>query len=762
MQTIKITHMKLIDCRKPAILLLVVFLISCGEQTKKGNTVVNSKGVYADSEFEQEYHEAYTVGKSNEDNDVRSITVDDGSNIWVATASGVFIKDKGAKEWYPAVGKNDIGPSYSVERDSDGNIWMGTWNGVYRFSGDKTVKVEGVKPPISKICTSKEGIYALGPYGIWFYKNDEWIKKEFSIARSIRDAITDGRGGLWVATDVGVYHCNGNSATLYQDQSKLISCYTSGLSFCRNNNLWVGGLGGVSVLKKGEKIKEFRPEDGIPSVHVNCVSKSPGKDMWVGTDIGVVRYYKDGTHSLRFSRRWLINNKVRDIAFDKNGNAWLATAGGVSAIMKKKITLEEKANYFHDMLMRRHIREPYIVGRIHLPVAGDTSTWEYMDSDNDGLRVAELLVVESLKYAVTKDDEARKNARKGFDMLKMLQEITGTDGFFARTIIPAEWTEMKHPNHHYTEKEAAEMKVNRPRFKNIKERWHLSKDGKWRWKGDTSSDEWCGHMFGYYFYYEYAANEKEKELVREHVSKIVDYVIKHNYNFIDVDGEPTHWGVWSPDKLNRDQNWRPEKGINSLEMLAFLKFTYYITQNEKYQKEYLRLINEEGYLDNIELMHHQNPAWITYIDANLSSRVYPLLLKCETDPKLLKVYEEHMDTWFHSFRKADEFATYNMLYNYCRNNTDELATSIEYLKDMPIQQVPWNIDHTIREDVKIVRKPVLEMLQIEEVPPVSLRARYRTTPSAVSGRFGTGHEERKPVYSWLVPYWLGRYIGAIK
>jgi hypothetical protein len=372
------------------------------------------------------------------------------------------------------------------------------------------------------------------------------------------------------------------------------------------------------------------------------------------------------------------------------------------------------------------------------------------------------LVVESLKYAVTKDEEARQNARKGFDMLKMLQEITETDGFFARTIIPAEWTEMKHPNKVLTEHEIAEMKVNRPRFKNIKERWHLSKDGKWRWKGDTSSDEWCGHMFGYYFYYEYAANEKEKELVREHVSKIVDYVIKHNYNFIDVDGEPTHWGIWSPDKLNRDPNWRPEKGINSLEMLAFLKFTYYITQNEKYQKEYLRLINEEGYLDNIELMHHQNPAWITYIDANLSSRVYPLLLKCETDPELLKVYEEHMDTWFHSFRKADEFATYNMLYNYCCNNTDELATSIEYLKDMPIQQIPWDINHTIREDVKLVRKPILEKVQIEKVPPVSLRARYRTTPFEVSGRFGTGHEERKPVYSWLIPYWLGRYNGSIQ
>ena len=57
--------------------------------------------------------------------------------------------------------------------------------------------------------------------------------------------------------------------------------------------------------------------------------------MWVGTDVGVVRFAKDGTHSLRFSRRWLTNDKVNALAFDPDGNAWVATADGVSEIKRE-------------------------------------------------------------------------------------------------------------------------------------------------------------------------------------------------------------------------------------------------------------------------------------------------------------------------------------------------------------------------------------------------------------------------------------------
>ena len=61
--------------------------------------------------------------------------------------------------------------------------------------------------------------------------------------------------------------------------------------------------------------------------------------MWVGTRQGIVRYKPDGSHSLLFSRRWLINDDVRAINFDAEGNAWVATAGGVSVIKRRKMTL---------------------------------------------------------------------------------------------------------------------------------------------------------------------------------------------------------------------------------------------------------------------------------------------------------------------------------------------------------------------------------------------------------------------------------------
>ena len=84
--------------------------------------------------------------------------------------------------------------------------------------------------------------------------------------------------------------------------------------------------------------------------------------------------------------------------------------------------------------------------------------------------------------------------------------------------------------------------------------------------------------------------------------------MSNNYNFIDVDGSHTRWGVWSPDQINRDPEWASEKSINSFELLAFLKFTYGITHDKKYQNEYLRLINKEGYLHNIASLNHTNPA----------------------------------------------------------------------------------------------------------------------------------------------------------
>lgn len=692
---------------------------------------------------------------------IRSICIDSTGNAWIATPQGIFMKPFTERRWKYVGGDALTAPAFRVITDSYGCVWAGTWNGLFKLTGPgKAEKIPTVEGPVSTIAATAGTTYALGPKGFWIIGKDQVHRVEANVPRSLRDALPDGKGGLWLASDVGLYRWKKDEMFHYYELSDLVSGYAKSLAFDLDKKLWVGGLGGVTIRGTHGKERELRPADGIPSAHVNTVRLAPDSVMWVGTHTGIVRYAPNGTSSLRFSRRWLLHNQVNDITFDKEGNAWIATEGGVSVIRRRTMDLAGKSGFFYDNLMRRHIRAPWIAGQAHLPVAGDTTVFRPEDDDNDGEYTGNYLAMESFRYAATGDPGAKENAKKAFQFLKMLREITGHEGFFARTIIPSDWTEMHDENRTYTETEIAERLVEEPRFKPVEKRWHLSSDGKWRWKGDTSSDEMCGHMFAYYFYYTLAAGEAEKKEIAAHIAAIVDYLIKHDYNLADVDGKPTRWSVWSPEQLNRDPEWLPDRNQNSMEMLAFLKLAYHVTGNEKYQGEYLRLIEEAHYLDNMKQVTKQNPAWFIYFDVVLQAYLYPILLGAEKDEKLLRFYRQHMDEWF-ELRRADHNPLINFLYNYCRQNHEELKNSVAFLRDTPLDLVDWPIDHGIREDVHVVRTPVMEELQVSALPPAGIRmtVRWDKNPWTLAG--GNPHVEREPVF-WLLPYWMGRHMKLIE
>ena len=179
--------------------------------------------------------------------------------------------------------------------------------------------------------------------------------KQATQLRDPRDVSYAATGLLWIATDVGLYRLSSGRATHYADTARIITAYVRGVATDHAGNVWAGGLGGVAILDTAaSRIRTLSPVNGIPSYEVRCVVRSPDEVMWVGTDVGVVRYDKTGAHSLRFSRRWLLNDKVNDITFDSHGDAWIATDGGVSVIRKKKMTLASKSNYFYDVLMKAH------------------------------------------------------------------------------------------------------------------------------------------------------------------------------------------------------------------------------------------------------------------------------------------------------------------------------------------------------------------------------------------------------------------------
>jgi hypothetical protein len=720
--------------------------------------VILNDSVDVDEPFIQEIHKAYKVGENSADNEIRDIALDRNSNVWVVTRGGVFYKTADSEKWNPVILGTDRGPAYSVDVAPDGAVLLATWNGVYSWADGSLFKIKGAVPPISVVCAKGNLTFALGPNGIWQLKNGVFEKQPYEVARSVRDAIIHENGTLWVATDVGLYACRNGEAQLFQDS--LISCYAKAVSFAPNNKIWVGVMGGVSIRNNTKLEKNLTSNKGIPSIYVNSISLSPDSTMWVGTDVGVVRYAIDGKHSLRFSKRWLTDNKVNDVAFDKDGNAWIATANGVSVIKRTKMTLAEKEAYFYSELMKKHIREPWICGVLRLETPGDTSTWRNTDDDNDGEYTGGYLAMESFRYAVTKNEDALIKARKAFDFLSYLYEVTGTDGLFARTIVPSDWKQVNDSNRTYTEHQLADALVADPRYKPVEKRWHLSSDKKWLWKGDTSSDEMAGHFMAYFFFYEFAANEQDKIAIRNHVSKLMGALIKNNFNLIDVDGAHTRWGVWSPEQLNRDPDWASEKSLNSFELLAFLKFAAAVTGEEKFHTEYRRLIDKEGYLENASKLNNKNPAWKIYFDLTMEGYLFPILLKYEKDPELKIFYEKLADEWIQKQTEGENLIN-NLTYALATGKKVNVPQTIDFLKDTPLDLVDWTIDHTLREDVQIVREPILEEIQISELPPASIRATVRWDKNPWSAVQGDPLQVREPVF-WLWPYWMARYVGIIK
>lgn len=739
-----------------------IFLLavgSCKIQPKQPKTNQHDL-VYHDEPFIQETHDGIIVSQNPSDNEVRSIAVDGESTVWIATTSGIFKKADGSRNWEPVITGEDRGPAYAVLVQENGSVLMGTWNGVYSFSNGKLTKNTGPKPPVSVICSAGDETYALGPNGIWRQKNDSWEEQPYKIARSVRDAATDGKGKLWVATDAGLYLCSEGKLALYQDTAEMISAYARAIGFADNGDCWVGNMGGVSVRNNEKLIKKITPQEGLSSIFVNCITPSADGKMWVGTDVGVVRFDKDYKPSLLFSRRWLMNDKVNSIAFDKAGNAWVATDGGVSCIRQNRMSLADKEKNLYGQLMYRHIREPWTCSSVRLEVAGDTASWKPEDDDNDGEYTGGYLAMESFRYAVTKSEDAHQKARKAFEFLRKLHTITGTQGFFARSIVPPSWTKVHDANRTYSERELAEELVKDPRYKPVEERWRLSADGKWLWKGDTSSDEMDGHFMAYFYFYEYAANDEEKQMVRDHVKKLTDELIRNNFNLIDIDGTHSRWGVWSPEQLNGDPDWASERSLNSFELLAYLKLAYGITGDETYQKEYLKLINEHGYLENAKGINSKNPAWQIYFDLTMEGYLFPILFRYEKDPQILSVYKDMLEKWM-AHQKAGENLINNMAYTLCTGKKINVEQTIGFLKDTPLDLVDWTFDHTKREDVKVVRTPILEEIQIDKLPPPSIRATVRWDKNPWSAVNGNPNSMREPVF-WLWPYWEARYLGIIE
>jgi len=609
----------------------------------------------------------------------------------------------------------------------------------------------------------------------------------------VHQIAVDPEGRLWIASSIGLYQQTDTgwaAVRAHDDEGRSWGgAEVLGVTFDSRQRLWFATRAGVGC-RETQGWRFYEGKDGLPWNDFTGLGAGADGAVWFATRLGVARFDAEGWH-YRQGPRWLPHDDVRSVIVDSRGVAWLATAQGVGRIAREPMTLAQKAAYYESEIERFIKRTPFgFVAEAALRRPGDRTSADPQDSDNDGLWTAMYGAGQCFAYAATGDAHAQDQARQVFEALRFLQKVTQggshspPQGYVARTIRPVEWPD---PNVGRLEHDRAAQQNDRL-WKIYEPRWPLSADGRWFWKSDTSSDELDGHYFFYPLYYDLCAKSpEEQERVREVVRDLTDHLLEHDYTLVDHDGQRTRWAVFGPSALNRDADWWPERGLNSLSMLSYLAVAAHVTGDPKYLAASRDLVDLHGYAQNAMFPKtQQGPGSGNQSDDEMAFMCYYTLLRYSPDEAL-----KAQIRWSFFRYWANEAAEMNPFFNFAYAAHNLGATgdnpwgtfpldpwdgwfedAIATLRGFPLDRLNWSHRNAHRLDIVFLQPPAMRDLYDPEpgqrghrvngkVLPVENRHfnHWNTDPWRLD--YGGQGQELAAGTVYLLPYYMGLYHGFI-
>lgn len=724
-----------------------------------------------DAVYPQKHVAKVTLPGDRHAGDVRSLALGSDGLLYVASVRGVFtvrqrfVADKPQRElmpeWAPParVDRIDLNDAAlrdvkEVRADAQGRIWVAALNGVALCSGNSVhVVIEDTVPArlgavMSTLPVGDALWVAMSHGGVGWLPGAAAADPQ--ALPSLGDLVmldeADLPGFAWrldPGPDGTVWVCGSEGVARFTAGGE---CIARGLEAFQVRRAWTNSHAtyfathaGVAILGPGES-PAFLNEPPVPVEDVHDLLVASGGSLWGATSHGVWRQHPGGHTSYYAGQRWLPHDWARALVETADGTVWVGTANGLAHLADLPTTLEEKAARFEARIRARHWRLKGYVTTSRLNVPGDLSSNEPRPSDNDGLWTALYLAAHAYRYAATGSQDALQQAKAAYAAIEWLEEVTTIPGFPTKAVLPPgdpETQESRMP-------------------------WYPSADDQWAWKGDCSSDEIAGHFYGYSIYYDLVADAADQARVRALVERIMDHILTQGLYMVGMDGKPTRWCVWAPEKLNEDRMWWGDRGLNSLEILSHLRTVHHITGNPRYLAEYHRLIHEHGYAENVRRQKVDIPSHVNHSDDELAFVSYYPLLKYEDDPSLRAIYLDSLEhAW--QIERPERNPWWNLIYGVLTGEACELEAAVRTLREIPLDLITWDVQNSHRRDVqtdrladRFGRLQSTTVLPYDELPA----HKWNFNPYQLDG--GNGGRSEEDGTHLILPYWMARYYGFLK
>jgi len=514
-----------------------------------------------------------------------------------------------------------------------------------------------------------------------------------------------------------------------------------------SNKLIAGTSDGYMEFDTKTKKQEGDIHKRLPCNELTTVSEING-NVWFGSTRGAMMLRDDGKFNYYASERWIPSDTVIHIAEGPGSSVLILTNRGLAKICFEKMTLYDKACFYQKQVRERHIRNGFnaTLSGMH---NGDVTAGSLEDSDNDGLWTSMYLAAETFRYNVTGSEEALQNIIESLEAMERLYTINPVAGFPSRSF-------------------------ERRGYKYDDEPWRRADDPEWDWKSTTSSDEAIGHIFAFGVIAELVSESGIRDKAIELIDTLMSHIVKNDFYLVDWDGKPTRWGRWNPDYVNAFPEMVGDRKLNSSNIIGMLQTAYHFTKKEKYREAAFFLMKEHGYLNNLirpikeigfapgaagELSRLLSEEWNHSDDEMYYCGYWGLYRYAFNDTLKAKYRNAILDHW--EAERPEKEGLWNIMTALTGEKDTDLDEAIWYLQEYPLDMVEWDLKNSHRKDIEKIEPNFRGQTISEILPPDELViSRHNANRFDLDGGNG-GRSELSAGDIWLLPYWMGRYLGVI-
>lgn len=597
------------------------------------------------------------------------------------------------------------------------------------------------------------------------YLRDSTVAWTGDAGGEVKDILFDQQREIfWILTAKGI--------STYSRKDKILqNVFVSSDARCfalraNGSELIIGTGNGYFRLDPGTKKQIGTAVTKLPWTDITTVAEIDG-NLWFGSTRGAFMESADGKYNYYASKRWLPDDYVIDMTAGPGNSVLVLTEKGLAKICFERMTLYEKAMFYEKQVRERHIRYGFNCDVVKL-ASGDISTAASAPHDSDNLWTAMYLASQLFRYNVTHEEEAKQNCIEAFEAMERLHTIHRVPGFFGRSF-------ERHGTVPFKTEYRANLKDYWYPGYETSVSWYQSPNPEWDWRGASSSDQTVGQFFALVLLAEYMDDPSIKKRATNLMDALMSHILNHNLRLVDDNGKATLWGIWHPEYVNRFPEMVSDRKLYSSNIISFLQASYHFTGKEQYRQKALELMADHGYLKNLtrpisELGTAPETAdpWSRMLsegwnhsDDEMYFLAYWGLYPYAFNDSLKQQYKEAIrDHW--QYERPEKDPLWNFCYAMTGATEFDLNESIWSLQEFPLDMIEWNIHNSHRADLSYVMPNFRGETTLSVLPPDERPELKHNRNVFKLDREGTGGEtELGGGDTFLLPYWMGRFLGVI-